>query len=82
MRDFPRIVVNFLIQLFSVILANQFPNADPANAATVSGGGTYSFGSSATISMSPNIEYVLHHWTYNGSIVSTKQSFTKIINET
>ena len=51
-------------------------NADPAAGGTVSGGGTYTEGSTCVISAMPNTGYVFERWTRNDIVVSTNPTHT------
>jgi hypothetical protein len=64
-------VANFQIQTFTISLL-----ANPANAGTVSGDGTYNYGASCTVTATPYQRYLFANWTENGTVVSTDQSYT------
>ena len=66
-----RLVANFQVQTFTISLS-----ANPANAGTVSGDGTYAYGDSCTVIARPNQRYEFINWTENGVEVSTEQSYT------
>jgi subtilase family serine protease len=51
-------------------------SANPSNGGTVSGGGTFSSGSSVTVKASANSGYSFVNWTENGTSVSTSASYT------
>ena len=51
-------------------------SANPSIGGTVSGGGSYSSGSSVTVNASPNSGYAFVNWTENGAQVSASQSYT------
>ena len=51
-------------------------SANPAQAATVSGGGEYTFGQTCTVTASPNAGYTFTGWTENGNVVSSELSYT------
>ena len=51
-------------------------SANPENAGTVTGGGTYEEGTSCTVTATPNQRYLFVNWTENGVEVSTEQSYT------
>ena len=65
------LVANFQVQTFTINLS-----ANPANAGTVSGDGTYNYGASCTVIAHPNQRYEFINWTENGVEVSTEQSYT------
>ncbi|TVQ14921.1 MAG: T9SS C-terminal target domain-containing protein, partial [Bacteroidetes bacterium] len=50
-------------------------NAAPSAGGTVSGGGSYDHGQTATLSATPASGYTFVNWTENGNVVSTQQSF-------
>jgi hypothetical protein len=51
----------------------------PPNSGTVTGGGTYADGSSATLVAAPNAGYVFANWTENGAAISTSPSLTLLV---
>jgi uncharacterized protein YjdB len=59
-------------------------SANPTAGGTVSGGGTYNYGSSCTVTATANSGYTFTNWTENGSQVSTNAnySFTVTANRT
>ena len=65
------LVANFQIQTFTISLS-----ANPDNAGTVSGAGTYDYGTSCTVTATPFQRYLFANWTENGTVVSTDQSYT------
>jgi hypothetical protein len=48
----------------------------PANAGSVAGGGTFTAGSSVTVTATPNSGYTFANWTSNGIIQSTTPAYT------
>jgi hypothetical protein len=50
--------------------------ASPATYGTVSGGGTFTEGSSRTVTATPNSSHTFVNWTQNGKVVSTSASYT------
>ena len=50
--------------------------ASPKADGTVSGGGTFVAGTSQTVTATPNSGYTFVHWTENGRVVSTSESYT------
>lgn len=62
-------------QTFDVIVTS-------AGHGTVSGGGTgLNYGTSCTVTATPNNGYMFVNWTENGNVVSTNQEYTFIIND-
>ena len=55
-------------------------NVNPAGAGTVTGGGTYNDGTSATLTATPNAGWLFNSWKENGSIVSTNPTYTFTVN--
>ena len=55
-------------------------SVDPADGGRVSGGGTYTHGSSATLTAEPNEGYEFVGWKENGSTVSTDATYTFEVN--
>ena len=51
-------------------------SASPSAGGTVNGGGTFSSGSSQTVTASANSGYRFTNWTENGSVVSSAASYT------
>jgi YVTN family beta-propeller protein len=51
-------------------------DASPKADGTVSGGGTFSQNSSQTVTASPNAGHTFVHWTDDGKVVSTSESYT------
>ena len=64
-------VAHFQLQSFTISLS-----ANPSNAGTVSGDGTYDYGTSCTVVATPYQRYLFANWTENGVVVSTEQSYT------
>ena len=65
------LVAQFQLQSFSITAS-----ADPNNGGTVTGGGTYNYGQSCTLSATPATGYIFVNWTKNGQQVSTNASYT------
>ena len=55
-------------------------SANPTNGGTVTGGGTFSAGTSRTVTATANSGYTFTKWTENGSLVSTNASYTFTLN--
>ena len=56
-------------------------SANPASGGTVSGGGSYQSGTSATVNATANSDFSFVNWTENGSQVSTTTSYTFTVND-
>ena len=50
--------------------------ADPTNGGSVSGGGSYNYGQSCTLTATPASGYTFVNWTKNGTVVSSNFTFT------
>lgn len=55
-------------------------SANPTNAGTATGGGTYQQGQSCTVSATANNGYTFTNWTENGNVVSTNRNYTFTVN--
>jgi Divergent InlB B-repeat domain/FG-GAP repeat len=51
-------------------------SASPAADGTVTGGGTFAGGTSDTVTATPKSGHIFLHWTENGRVVSTSESYT------
>ncbi len=56
-------------------------SASPSAGGTVTGAGTYTHGSSCTLTATPNANYGFVKWTKNGTTVSTDPSYTFSVTE-
>ena len=65
------LVAQFQLQSFSITAS-----ADPNNGGTVTGGGTYNYGQSCTLTATPATGFTFVNWTKNGQQVSTNASYT------
>ena len=50
--------------------------ANPTNGGTVTGGGTYNYNQTCTLTATPNLGYTFTNWTENGTVVSTNASYS------
>ena len=55
-------------------------SANPSNGGTVTGGGTYNYDQSCTVTATPSAGYVFANWTENGNVVSTQANYTFTVN--
>ena len=69
-------VAHFSINTYEITVA-----ADPEGHGTVTGGGTYNYGETATLTATPNSGYLFAGWTENGELVSEEPSFTITVTE-
>jgi uncharacterized repeat protein (TIGR02543 family) len=65
------LVANFSANSYTVTTSSS-----PAGGGTTSGGGTYNYGTSVTVSATPNGGYTFVNWTEGGTSVSTSASYT------
>ena len=65
------LVANFTQQSYTITAT-----ADPTNGGTVTGGGTFTYGQSCTLTATPATGYTFINWTKNGQQVSTNTSYT------
>ena len=73
-----------LVAQFQVHSHTITATANPANGGSVTGGGTYDYGQTCTVTASPSTGYNFVNWTENGTQVSssTSYSFTVTSNRT
>lgn len=64
-------VAHFNINSYTITVS-----ANPSNGGTVTGGGTYTYGQSCTVTATAGSGHVFINWTENGNIVSTSLSYT------
>ena len=69
------LVAHFQLQSFIISVS-----ASPANGGSVSGGNTYNYGQSCTVTATTNSGYNFTNWTENGSVVSASPSYTFTVN--
>ena len=70
------LVANFTQQQFTITAT-----ADPTSSGTVSGGGTYNYGQSCTLTATPAAGHEFINWTKNGQQVSTNSTYTFTVTE-
>ena len=73
--DSRNLVANFSLNTYTVAVS-----ANPANGGTVTGGNTYNYGQSCTVSATAATGYTFTNWTENGSVVSTDANYTFTVN--
>lgn len=64
-----------LVANFSAIPYTVNTSSNPINGGTASGGGTYAYGSSVTVTAAPSNGFTFVNWTENGNQVSTNESY-------
>lgn len=65
---------NFSINSYDITI-----EAQPDDGGVVSGGGSYSFGATATVSAAPHAHYEFVNWTEDGVVVSTTAEYTFVV---
>lgn len=68
------LVAEFQIQSYTISAT-----ANPMEGGTVSGAGTYEYGTTCTLTATANYEYAFVKWTKDGEEVSTEATFTFIV---
>ena len=69
------LVAQFQAQSYTITAS-----ANPTNGGSVTGGGSYNYGQSCTVSATPATGYTFTNWTENGSVVSTNATYTFTVN--
>ena len=70
------LVANFTPQQYTITAT-----ADPVNGGSITGGGTFNYGNSCTLSATPATGYTFVNWTKNGQQVSTNATYTFTVTE-
>ena len=70
------LVAQFQTQTYTITAT-----ANPTNGGTVSGGGTFNYGQSCTLTATPATGYTFVRWTKNGTQVSTNATYTFTVTE-
>ncbi len=69
------LVANFTINTYTINVT-----ANPAIGGNVSGGGTFNYGESCTVTATPATGYSFTNWTENGTVVSSSANYTFTVN--
>jgi uncharacterized repeat protein (TIGR02543 family) len=72
-----------LVANFTIVTAGNFAvilSSNPAAGGTNNGSGSYSSGSTVTVTALPNTGYTFTNWTENGPVVSINSSYQFILN--
>ena len=69
-------VANFEINSYDITVS-----ANPAVGGTVTGGGTFNYGASCTLTATANTDYNFVNWTKNGTEVSTNATYSFTVTE-
>ena len=70
------LVANFTAQTYTINAV-----ASPDYGGTVSGGGTFNYGQSCTLTATPAANYTFVNWTKQGQVVSTNATYTFTVTE-
>ena len=70
------LVAHFQMQSYTISIS-----ADPNNGGTVTGGGTYNYGQTCTLTATPATGYEFVNWTKNGTQVSTSANYSFTVTE-
>ncbi len=70
------LTANFSMEAYAVSL-----QASPADAGSLSGGGSYNHGETVTVNASPSVGYTFINWTENGNTVSADQAYSFTITD-
>ncbi|MBR3490907.1 MAG: T9SS type A sorting domain-containing protein [Bacteroidales bacterium] len=70
------LVANFELMTFEITAS-----ADPIEAASISGAGTYNYGEEVTLTFDRNEDWAFQNWTENGDVVSEEMTYTFIATE-
>ena len=68
------LVANFELQTFEITAS-----ADPIEAASINGSGTYNYGDEVTLTIVRNEDWAFQNWTENGEVVSEEMTYTFIV---
>lgn len=69
-----------LVANFSIQTINIFASVEPHGTGSVSGSGSFDYGTQVELTASPSTYYVFDNWTENGVIVSTEPTISFIAN--
>ena len=69
------LVANFTLNNYTVTVS-----ANPSNGGSVTGGGTFTYGQSCTVTATANTGYTFSNWTENGNVVSSNANYTFTVN--
>ncbi len=69
-----QLVANFSLPLFTIVVSN-----NPAGGGVVTGAGSYSYGSTNTLTAQPNFGYNFGSWTENGVVLGPTPTLTIVV---
>lgn len=72
--------VSITVDVYEPVEYDVTVSANPNNAGSVSGGGTYDEGANVTVEAISNVGYIFENWKENGSIVSSDATYSFVIN--
>lgn len=75
--DNRELVAHFELRSYTISVS-----VNPIGSGIVTGGGTYTYGTSCTLTALPHTGYTFQGWSQNGTIVSTSQAYTFTVTET
>ena len=70
-----------LVAQFQAQTYNVTATANPSNGGTVTGGGSFNYGQSCTVTATPATGYTFLNWTENGTQVSSNANYTFTVTE-
>ena len=69
------LVANFTLNSYTITAT-----ANPSAGGSVTGGGSFNYGASCTLTATTNEGYTFTNWTENGNVVSTNSNYTFTVN--
>ena len=75
-NDNHNLIANFTINTYTISVS-----ANPANGGTVTGGGTFNYGESCTITATTNEGFTFINWTEDGSFVASEPTYTFTVTD-
>ena len=75
-NDNHNLIANFSINTYTISVA-----ANPANGGTVTGGGTFTYGESCTITATVSEGFTFINWTEGGSFVASETTYTFTVTD-
>ena len=69
-------IANFELKSYEITAT-----ATPAAYGTVTGGGTFIYGTTCTLTAAPNEDFIFANWTLNGEVVSDEATYSFVVND-